>query len=97
MKQNIDNLGPNSLLPAQLTKISELKTARQLGFPATKWNLTPSSLVVIQLCKDLPPANKFVLFVDNFFTNTRLFKALKTMIIGTCGTAKAGSGFLINY
>ena len=33
------------------------------------------------------------MFVDNFFTNTRLFNALKTINIGACGTAKAGSGF----
>ena len=33
------------------------------------------------------------MFVDNFFTNTRLFKALKTINIGACGTAKAGSGY----
>lgn len=68
-------------------------TAKQLGFPASKWKLTPSSLVVIQLCKSLPANLGFVLFVDNFFTNARLFKALRMIGIGACGTAKVGSGY----
>ena len=78
-----------------MSKISELKTARQLNFPANKWNLTPSSLLVIQLCQSLPwySTLKYAVFLDNFFTNIKLFKALKTMGIGACGTAKAGCGF----
>ena len=38
---------------------------------------------------------KYVIFLDNFVTSTKLFKALKTMGIGACGTAKAGCGFLM--
>lgn len=67
-------------------------TAKQLGFPNSKWKLGLSSLVVIQLCKSLPANVGFVLFIDNFF-NARLLKALGTMGIGACGTAKVGSGF----
>ncbi len=48
---------------------------------------------MIQLCKSLPSDQTFALFVDNFFTSVKLFKALKTIIIETCGTAKVGSGF----
>ena len=70
-------------------------TPAKLGFPAKQWKLTPSSLVVIQLCKSLPNHLRFMLFVDNFFTNVQLFKALRTLNIGACGTAKVGSGFPI--
>lgn len=78
-----------------MSKVNELKTARQLGFPASKWNLTPSSLIVIQLCRNLPDFGtlKYVVFLDNFFTNVRLFKALKTIGIGACGTVKSGCGY----
>ncbi len=65
----------------------------QLGFPAIKWKLAPSSLVVTQLCKSLPSDLGFVLFCDNFFTNVRLYKALRTIGIGACGTAKVKSGY----
>lgn len=33
--------------------------------------------------------------MDNFFTNSRLFKALKTLSIEACGTAKVKSGYPI--
>jgi hypothetical protein len=54
-----------------------------------------SSLIVIQLCRNLPEYEtlKYVVFLDNFFTNIRLFKALKTIGIGACGTVKSGCGF----
>ena len=65
----------------------------KLGFSSTKWKLSQSALAVIQLCKSLPSHLNFVLFVDTFFTSVRLFKALRTLGIGACGTAKVGSGF----
>ena len=77
----------------QVTKVSELLTAHRLGFPAKTWKLAPSALVVIQLCKCLENSIGSVCFVDTFFTNARLFKALKSMGIGACGTAKIGCGF----
>ena len=50
--------------------------------------------MVIQLCKQLPPASGgYILYTDNFFTSTKLFKALRTLGIGACGTAKSGSGY----
>jgi hypothetical protein len=81
---------------AQRTKISEAKTGRQLGFPDKTWKFTPSSLLTIQLCKSLPSIRSYGLFLDNFFTNARLLKALKTLNIGACGTAKVESGFPTN-
>ena len=76
----------------QVTKISQLKTARQLGFLA-KDGLSDSALLVIQLCKKLPEPLNYTLFCDNFFTSTKLFKALRSLGIAACGTAKKGSGF----
>lgn len=49
--------------------------------------------MVIQLCKQLPPADEYILYTDNFFTSTKLYKVLSTLEIGACGTAKAGSGY----
>ena len=50
--------------------------------------------MVIQLCKQLPPSSGgYILYTDNFFTSTKLFKALRTLGIGACGTAKSGSGY----
>jgi hypothetical protein len=36
---------------------------------------------------------KYVVFLNNFFINTRLFKALKTVGIEACGTAKSGCNY----
>ena len=81
-----------------MSKISKLKTPGQLKSPTTKWDLSPSSLVVIQLARSLPSDEglKYVIFLDNIFTNTKLFKALKTIGIGACGTAKSGCGFPVD-
>ena len=76
-----------------MVKISELLTAKKPGFAASTWNLSQSSMVVVQLLKSLPTHLKFKVFMDNFFTNSRLFKALKTLNIGACGTAKVNSGY----
>jgi hypothetical protein len=78
-------------------KVSELKTARQLHFPATKWNLTSFSLIVIQLCQNLPSfeALKYAVFLNNFFINVRLFKALKTIEIEACETIKSGCEYSV--
>jgi hypothetical protein len=39
---------------------------------------------------------KYAIFLNNFFTNIRLFKALKAMRIGACETTKSGCGFPID-
>ena len=50
--------------------------------------------MVIQLCKQLSPAfGGYILYTDNFFTSTKLFKALRTLGIGACDIAKSGSGY----
>ena len=79
------------LFASRVTKISQLKTARQLGF-LIKHGLSDSALVVIQLCQTLPEPLNYVLFCDNFFTSTKPFKALRSIGIAACGTAKKGSG-----
>ncbi len=57
--------------------------------------MTSSSLLVIQLCKNLSADQSYALFVDNFFISANLFKALKIMNIETCETTKVESEFLI--
>ena len=76
----------------QVTKTSQLKTSRQLGFLA-KDSLSDTALLVIQLCKTLPEPLNYTLFCDNFFTSTKLFKVLRLLGIAACGTAKKGSRF----
>ena len=50
-------------------------------------------MLVIHFCKNLPKRlGNFALFTDNFFTNAKLFKALKTLNIEASGTAKVSSG-----
>ena len=78
-----------------MVKISELLTVKKFGFAVSKWNLSQSSMVVLQLLKSLPTHLKFKVFMNNFFTNSRLFKALKTLNIGACGTAKINSGYFL--
>ncbi len=84
----------SSWFSAQRAKISELKTVRQLDFANDSWKLTSSSLLVIQLCKNLSSNQIYALFVDNFFISVKLFKALKIMNIEACETTKVESGFL---
>ncbi len=86
--------GLNCWLFAQRVKISELKTDRQLGFSDKTWKFTSSSVLVIQLCKSLSSIQSYGLFLDNFFTNARLLKVLKTMNIEISETAKVESDFL---
>ncbi len=45
-------------------------------------------LMIIQLCKNLSSNLDFVLFVNNFFINARLFKVLRSMNIEICDTIK---------
>ena len=87
-----DNYLLSFMFASKSSRISELKTVRQLGF-LPKDKLTPSALLVIQLCKELPSSLNYHLFCDNFFTSTKLFKALRSIGIAASGTAKKGSGF----
>jgi hypothetical protein len=49
--------------------------------------------MITQLDKSLSLDLEFVLFCDNFFINARLFKALKTMNLEACDTAKLKSDY----
>ncbi len=49
--------------------------------------------MIIQLCKSLSSDLDFVLFVNNFFTSARLFKALRSMNIEICDTIKVESDY----
>ncbi len=48
---------------------------------------------MIQLCKNLFADQSYVLFVNNFFINAKLFKTLKIMNIKTCETTKIENEF----
>ena len=80
----VENYLYNFLFTSKKSKISLLE--RTKGF-------SDSSSVVIQLCKSLPKPYNHVVYMDNFFTNVKLYTALKELGIGACGTAKNGSGF----
>ena len=45
--------------------------------------------------KSLPALlnNQYRLWIDNFFTGTKLLKALSSLGVAACGTAKPGSGY----
>ena len=48
--------------------------------------------VVYNLCKQLPGGrNRYIVYIDNFFTNIDLFTALRDIGIGGIGIIKAGS------
>ena len=70
-----------------------MQTSKQLGFRANL-KLAPTALVVIQLCKQLSPSSdEYILYTDNFFTSTKLFKAFRTLGIDACDIAKSGSEY----
>ena len=46
-----------------------------------------SALLIIQFCKTFP-AKLYTLFVNNFFSSIKLFKAFCTLRIAACDTAK---------
>ena len=73
-----DNYLLSFIFASKSSRISELKTVRQLGL-LPKDKLTPSALLVIQLCKELSSSLNYHLFCDNFFTITKLFNALRSI------------------
>ena len=80
----IENYLYNFLFTSKVSKISLLEQTK---------GLSDSSSVVLQLAKSLPKPYSHVVYMDNFFTNVKLYMALKELGIGACGTAKNGSGF----
>jgi hypothetical protein len=51
--------------------------------------------MIIQLCKNLSLDLDYVLFMNNFFNNVRLFKILRMMRIEICDTIKVNNDFLM--
>ena len=53
--------------------------------------------MIIQLCKQLSSASdEYILYTDNFFTSTKLFKTLRTLDIRACDTAKSDSEYSVS-
>ena len=82
----VDNYLYNFRFASKITGIEGIPRSRKKGV------LPETSRVVIELLKALPSPWKYVVFVDNFFTKTDLFKHLKSLGFGACGTSKKGSG-----
>ena len=57
--------------------------------------LSSSSWVILQLCQDLSQSYEYVIFTDNFFSNVKLFKALKSKEFDACDIAKSESEYSI--
>ena len=55
------------------------------------------ALMIIQLCKQLLFAfDEYILYIDNFFTSTKLFKTLHTFNINVWDIAKSNSEYSFN-
>ena len=69
-----------------------LKTAK-IDF--LKWikSLSDSSSVVFQLCQTLSKLYNYMIYINNFFINIKLFMTLKELKIEVCKTAKNESKF----
>ena len=53
--------------------------------------------MIIQLCKQLSFSfDEYILYTDNFFTSTKLFKTLRTFEIKACDIAKSDSEYSFN-
>ncbi len=56
--------------------------------------LTDTQSIVYQLAVELPPlpdGQTYTIYLDNLFTSTQLFRELKVVGIGACGTTRANS------
>ena len=58
----------------------------------TEYELSESSRIVFELVWRLP-CDQYVVYSDNFFTNTKLATALRSIGVALCGTCKADSGY----
>ena len=73
-------------IPSKKLKISLLEQIKRLA---------NSSSVVLQLVKSLSKLYNYVIYMNNFFTNARLYMALKKLEIEACETAKNESEFSV--
>ena len=60
--------------------------------------LAPSSSIIVNLIGKLLELGKakYVVYLDNFFTNRKLLLALRKRGFGACGTCKNGSGIALS-
>lgn len=75
---------------------SFLYTSRIIPTPGVQkiGQLTPTSSAVVHLAKTLPyQTRSFNIYMDNYFSNILLFKHLRKLNIGTCGTARINSAY----
>ncbi len=79
-------------LESQNQRVDDNET---IDFSANKWKLILSFLMIIQLCKNLFLAVNYVLFMNNYFINARLFKVLRMRDIEILYTIKVDNDFLI--
>ena len=82
----VENYLYNFLFTFKVFKISILKCIKRL------FN---SFSIVLQLCKTLSKPYKYVVYIDNFFTNVKLYKTLKELEIEACRISKNKSEFPI--
>jgi hypothetical protein len=69
--------------------ISGIAEIPKLNKQLDKNYLAPTHHVVLVLAKTLPyTAYEFNIFIDNLFTNLKLFSQLRKLGIGACGTAR---------
>ena len=80
----VENYLYNFLFTLKVFKISLLEKTK---------DLSDSFSVVLQLAKSLPKPYSHVVYMNNFFTNVKLYTALKELGIEACRTVKNGSGF----
>ena len=76
----------NFLFTSKKSKISLLEQRKELA---------DSSSVVLRLVKSLSKLYNYVIYMNNFFINARLYMALKKLEIEVCETAKNESEFSV--
>ena len=80
----VQNYLYNFLFTSKAFKISLLEKMKELS---------DSFSMVLQLVKSLPKPYSHVIYMKNFFTNVKLYTALKELGIEACRTAKNESEF----
>ena len=79
----------------QFTPTNPLYNSKNTTTPLKRKRFTPTDRVALTLVHRLDrnwPNLQHILYMDNFFTNHRLFSELRAWNHAACGTCKAGSG-----
>jgi len=78
----------SSIFTSRTTSFAELNSNLYSG----QVKLSPTSQAVYQLASALPSQSfSFTIYIDNYFSNIRLFHALRERQIGACGTSRPTS------